>query len=96
LPAAAAPPGVAEMLAGVSNPTASRGGKLALVYLGVYGLILFAVLFARIALHTGWIFALIVAVWALRYIHSPKGRAKMADLADRLDRNGAFQALKLR
>lgn len=96
LPAAAAPPGVAEMLAGVSNPTASRGGRLALVYLGVYGLVLFAVLFARIALHTGWIFALIVAVWALRYIHSPKGRAKMADLADRLDRNGAFQALKLR
>ena len=40
--------------------------------------------------------ALIVAVWALRYIHSPKGRAKMADLADRLDRNGAFEALKPR
>ena len=96
LPVAAAPPSVAEMLAGVSNPAVSRGGKLALVYFGAYVLILLAVLFTRMALHTGWFFALIVAVWALRYIHSPKGRAKMADLADRLDRNGAFEALKPR
>ncbi|VXB70293.1 hypothetical protein BREVUG8_40015 [Brevundimonas sp. G8] len=52
------------------------------------------VLFAELVLHLGWVFAAIVAGWALRYIHSAKGRARMADLADRLDRNGAFEALK--
>ncbi|GAW41264.1 hypothetical protein SH203_01668 [Brevundimonas sp. SH203] len=96
LPVSAAPPGVADMLSGLSDPTASRGGRLALVYLGAYGLILLAVLFAKLVLHTGWVFAVIVAVWLVRYIHSPKGRAKMADLADRLERQGAFQALKPR
>ena len=96
LPSTPAPPSVSDIFAGVSDPTASRGGKLALVYLGAYGLTVLAVLFARIVLHTGWIFALIVAAWALNYIHNPKGRARMADLADRLDRHGAFEALKPR
>ena len=93
-PATAATPSLTEILASISNPTASRAGKLALVYLGAYALAVVFVLFAELVLHLGWVFAAIVAGWALRYIHSAKGRAKMADLADRLDRNGAFEALK--
>lgn len=89
-----ATPGISEMLAGASNPTASRAGKLALVYLGAYALAVLFVLFAQFVLHLGWIFAAIVAAWALRYIHSPKGRVMMSDIADSLDRNGVFQALK--
>jgi len=93
-PASAAAPNLTEILASVSNPTASRAGKLALVYLGAYALAVLFVLFAQFVLHLGWVFAAIVAGWALRYIHSAKGRAKMADLADHLHRNGAFEALK--
>lgn len=93
-PATAATPSLTEILASVSNPTASRAGKLALVYLGAYALAVLFVLFAELVLHLGWVFAAIVAGWALRYIHGSKGRAKMADLADHLDRNGAFEALK--
>jgi hypothetical protein len=36
----------------------------------------------------------VLAGWALRYLHGKKGRAQMAALAETLDRNGAFQALK--
>lgn len=98
-PAAPAPtpdatPGISEILAGASNPTASRAGKLALVYLGAYALAVLFVLFAQFVLHLGWIFAAVVAAWALRYIHSPKGRVMMSDIADSLDRNGVFEALK--
>jgi len=93
-PTTAATPSLTEILASISNPTASRAGKLALVYLGAYALAVMFVLFAELVLHLGWVFAAIVAGWALRYIHGPKGRARMADLADRLDRNGAFEALK--
>ncbi|MFA4939355.1 hypothetical protein [Brevundimonas sp.] len=89
-----AAPGIGEILASASNPTASRAGRLALVYLGAYALAVVFVLFAELVLHLGWVFAAIVAGWALRYIHGSKGRAKMADLADHLDRNGAFEALK--
>ncbi|MEN5362607.1 hypothetical protein [Brevundimonas intermedia] len=89
-----ATPGISEILAGASNPTASRAGKLALVYLGAYALAVLFVLFAQFVLHLGWIFAAVAAGWALRYIHSAKGRVMMSDLADRLDRNGAFEALK--
>lgn len=93
LPAAASP-GLAEIIAGLSNPTASRGGQLALVYLGAYALAAVFVLFAHLVLHVGWIFGLVLAGWALRYLHGKKGRAQMAALAETLDRNGAFQALK--
>lgn len=93
-PTTAATPSLTEILASISNPTASRAGQLALVYLGAYALAGMFVLFAELVLHLGWVFAAIVAGWALRYIHSAKGRARMADLADRLDRNGAFEALK--
>ncbi len=93
-PASAATPSISEILAGASNPTASRAGKLALVYLGAYALAVLFVLFAQFVLHLGWIFAAIVVAWALRYIHGQKGRAQMADLTDVLDRNGAFEALK--
>ena len=93
-PATAATPSLTEILASASNPTASRAGKLALVYLGAYALAVLFVLFAELVLHLGWVFAAIVAGWALRYIHSAKGRTKMAALAETLDRNGAFQALK--
>lgn len=93
-PVVAAAPNLTEILASASNPTASRAGKLALVYLGAYALAVVFVLFAQFVLHLGWVFAAIVAAWALRYIHSPKGRAKMVDIADSLDRNGAFEALK--
>ncbi|WP_428156389.1 hypothetical protein [Brevundimonas sp.] len=95
-PASASPatPSISEILASASNPTASRAGKLALVYLGAYALAVMFVLFAELVLNFGWVFSAIVAAWALRYIHSPKGRAQMADLADLLDRNGAFEALK--
>jgi hypothetical protein len=89
-----ATPGISEILAGASNPTASRAGKLALVYLGAYALAVLFVLFAQFVLHLGWVFAAVVAAWALRYIHSPKGRVMMSDIADSLDRNGVFQALK--
>ncbi len=94
LPSAAAAPGVAEIIAGLSNPTASRGGQLALVYLGAYALAAVFILFAHLVLHVGWIFGLVLAGWALRYLHGKKGRAQMAALAETLDRNGAFQALK--
>lgn len=94
LPSAAASPGLAEIIAGLSNPTASRGGQLALVYLGAYALAAVFVLFAHLALHVGWIFGLVLAGWALRYLHGKKGRAQMAALAETLDRNGAFQTLK--
>lgn len=94
LPSAAAAPSVAEIIAGLSNPTASRGGQLALVYLGAYALAGVFILFAHLALHVGWIFGLVLAGWALRYLHGKKGRAQMAALAETLDRNGAFQALK--
>jgi hypothetical protein len=94
LPSAAAAPGLAEMIAGLSNPTASRGGQLALVYLGAYALAAVFILFAHLVLHVGWIFGLVLAGWALRYLHGKKGRAQMAALAETLDRNGAFQALK--
>lgn len=94
LPSAAASPGLAEIVAGLSNPTASRGGQLALVYLGAYALAAVFVLFAHLVLHIGWIFGLVLAGWALRYIHGKKGRVQMAALAETLDRNGAFQALK--
>lgn len=93
LPSAAAP-SVAEIIAGLSNPTASRGGQLALVYLGAYALAAVFILFAHLVLHVGWIFGLVLAGWALRYLHGKKGRAQMAALAETLDRNGAFQALK--
>ncbi|TFW14081.1 hypothetical protein EGY25_02410 [Brevundimonas intermedia] len=93
-PAPAAAPNLTEILASASNPTASRAGKLALVYLGAYALAVLFVLFAQFVLHLGWIFAAIVAAWALRYIHNPKGRVMMSDIADSLDRNGVFQALK--
>ncbi|WEK40238.1 MAG: hypothetical protein P0Y50_01150 [Candidatus Brevundimonas colombiensis] len=96
LPVSASPPGVADMLSGLSNPSASAAGRLALVYLGAYALAVVFVLFARLALHTGWFFALILAFWALRFIHMPKGRAMMSRLADTLDRQGAFAALKSR
>ena len=52
------------------------------------------ILFAHLVLHVGWIFGLVLAGWALRYLHGKKGRAQMAALAETLDRNGAFQALK--
>lgn len=94
LPSAAAAPGLAEIIAGLSNPTASRGGQLALVYLGAYALAAVFILFAHVVLHVGWIFGLVLAGWALRYLHGKKGRAQMAALAETLDRNGAFQALK--
>lgn len=94
LPSAAAASTVAEIIAGLSNPTASRGGQLALVYLGAYALAAVFILFAHLVLHVGWIFGLVLAGWALRYIHGKKGRAQMAALAETLDRNGAFQALK--
>lgn len=94
LPSAAAAPGLAEIIAGLSNPTASRGGQLALVYLGAYALAAVFILFAHLVLHVGWIFGLVLAGWALRYLHGKKGRAQMAALAETLDRNGAFQALK--
>ena len=93
-PASAAAPNLTEILASASNPTASRAGKLALVYLAAYALAVLFVLFAQFVLHLGWVFAAIVAAWAIRYIHSAKGRAQMADLTDLLDRNGAFEALK--
>lgn len=93
-PASAAAPSLTEILASASNPTASRAGKLALVYLGAYALAVLFVLFAQFVLHLGWVFAAIVAAWALRYIHSPKGRVMMSDIADSLDRNGVFEALK--
>lgn len=93
-PASAATPSISEILAGASNPTASRAGKLALVYLGAYALAVLFVLFAQFVLHLGWVFAAVVAAWALRYIHSPKGRVMMSDIADSLDRNGVFEALK--
>lgn len=93
LPSAAAP-SVAEIIAGLSNPTASRGGQLALVYLGAYALAAVFILFAHLVLHVGWIFGLVLAGWALRYLHGKKGRAQMAALAETLDRNGAFQTLK--
>jgi hypothetical protein len=94
LPSAAAAPGLAEIIAGLSNPTASRGGQLALVYLGAYALAAVFILFAHLVLHVGWIFGLVLAGWALRYLHGKKGRARMVALAETLDRNGAFQALK--
>ena len=94
LPSAAASPGLAEIIAGLSNPTASRGGQMALVYLGAYALAAVFILFANLVLHVGWVFGLVLAGWALRYLHGKKGRAQMAALAETLDRNGAFQALK--
>jgi hypothetical protein len=96
LPSTAEAPSLAEILAGVSNPTASRAGKLALVYLGAYALAVVFVLVAALALHTGWVFAVIVAFWAIRYLHGKKGRVMMAGLADRLDSKGVFEALKPR
>ncbi len=93
LPSSASP-GLAEIIAGLSNPTRSRGGQLALVYLGAYALAVVFVVFAHIVLQIGWIFGLVLAGWAIRYIHGKKGRAQMAALAEHLDRNGAFQALK--
>ena len=93
-PASPAAPSLTEILTSVSNPTASRAGKLALVYLGAYALAVLFVLFAQFVLHLGWVFAAIVAAWALRYIHSPKGRVMMSNIADSLDRNGVFEALK--
>ena len=36
------------------------------------------------------------AGWMLRSIHGKKGRVQMAALADQLDRQGVFQALKSR
>ena len=100
-PAQAAPPAdaaptLADMVKAASEPTASPAGKLALVYLGVYALALLFVLFAKVVLHAGWIFGLIVAFWGLRFIHGKKGRAMMVDFADQLDRQGVFQALKPR
>ena len=95
-PHTATPPGLAEMLAGLSDPSASAAGRLALVYLGAYALALIFVLFVRATLHTGWIFAIIVAFWGLRLIHGKKGRAVMANFADQLDRQGVFQTLKPR
>ena len=89
-----ATPSISEILASASNPTASRAGKLALVYLGAYALAVMFVLFAELVLHLGRVFAAIVAAWAIRYIHGQKGRAQMADLTDLLDQNGAFEALK--
>ena len=94
LPSAAASPGLAEIIAGLSNPTASRGGQLALVYLVAYALAAVFILFAHLMLHVGWIFGLVLAGWALRYLHGKKGRVQMAALAETLDRNGAFQALR--
>lgn len=94
LPSAVAAPSVAEIIAGLSNPTVSRGGQLALVYLGAYALAVIFILFAHLVLHVGWIFGLVLAGWALRYLHGKKGRAQMTTLAETLDRNGAFQALK--
>lgn len=95
-PHTATPPGLAEMLAGLSDPSASAAGRLALVYLGAYGLAFVFILFARLALHTGWFFALIVTFWALRFIHMPKGRVMMAKLADTLDRQGIFTTIRSR
>ncbi|GAA0193233.1 hypothetical protein QOZ96_000366 [Brevundimonas nasdae] len=95
-PHTATPPGFAEMLAGLSDPSTSAAGRLALVYLGAYALALIFVLFVRATLHTGWIFAIIVAFWGLRLIHGKKGRAVMANFADQLDRQGVFQTLKPR
>ena len=95
-PAPADRPALAEMLEGLSDPTASAPGRLALVYLGAYALAVAFVLFARLALHSGWFFALIVAFWALRFIHMPKGRQAMVKLADALHRQGAFAAMKSR
>ena len=40
--------------------------------------------------------ASIAAGWMLRSIHGKKGRVQMAALADQLDRQGVFQALKSR
>ena len=86
----------ADILAGLSDPTASRGGRLALVYLGAYVLAAVAVLFAVAVFRFSWVFALIAAGWMLRSIHGKKGRVQMAALADQLDRQGVFQALKSR
>ena len=81
---------------GLSDPTASRGGRLALVYLGAYVLAAVAVLLAVAVFRFSWVFALIAAGWMLRSIHGKKGRVQMAALADQLDRQGVFQALKSR
>lgn len=93
LPSAAAPT-LTEMFASASNPTASRAGKLVLVYLGAYALGLMAILIVSLILHTGLIFGLVAAGLVLRYIHGQKGRVMMSDFADRLDREGVFEALK--
>lgn len=95
-PPAAAAPTLADMVKAASEPTASPAGKLALVYLGAYAFAVLFVLFAKVLLHAGWIFGLIVAFWGLRFIHGKKGRAMMADFAEQLDRQGVFQALKPR
>ncbi|MCA0369191.1 MAG: hypothetical protein LCH57_14215 [Proteobacteria bacterium] len=89
-------PSGADILAGLSDPTASRGGRLALVYLGAYVLAAVAVLFAVAVFRFSWVFALIAAGWMLRSIHGKKGRVQMAALADQLYRQGVFQALKSR
>nr|WP_314436872.1 hypothetical protein [uncultured Brevundimonas sp.] len=89
-------PGLAEMLGGLSDPSASAAGRLALVYLGAYALAFVFILFATLALHTGWFFALILAFWALCFIHTPKGRAMMTKLADTLNRQGVFTTIRSR
>lgn len=89
-------PAFAEMLEGLSDPSASAAGRLAMVYMGAYGLAVVLLLFARLALHTGWFFALIVTFWALRFIHTPKGREMMTNLADTLNRQGMFTTIKPR
>ena len=89
-------PSGADILAGLSDPTASRGGRLALVYLGASVLAAVAVLLAVAVFRFSWVFALIAAGWMLRSIHGKKGRVQMAALADQLDRQGVFQALKSR
>lgn len=95
-PPASVAPSAADMLAALSDPTSSRAGRTALVYVGVYVLAAIFVLFARFVLGGSWIVAFVIAAWALRYLHSSKGRPKIAELTDRLDRQGVFQALKPR
>ena len=89
-------PSGAEIASAGSDPTASRAGRRFLVDLGAYVLAAVAVLFAVAVFSFSWVFALNAAGWMLRSIHGKKGRVQMAALADQLDRQGVFQALKSR
>lgn len=77
-------------------PIAIPNGKVVLVYAGLYLLIGAVALTLATILRIGPIMAIFFGIWAIRIAHGQKGRELVTRIADQLDQQGVFEAIKPR